>query len=105
MQRCCCFGHVVCTSGGSHPQGMHTETPWLFAQVLVLRLLTAGSVEEHICRAAADKRALADRCITGGFFDGKTGAQERQAYLLGLIRPTTPAADGCGSLHCSITGV
>ena len=70
----------------------------------MLRLLTAGSVEEHICKAAAGKRALADRCITGGFFDGKTGAQERQAYLLSLIRPTTPAADRCGSLDCSMAG-
>jgi len=69
------------------------------AQVLVLRLLTAGSVEEQICKAAADKRALADRCITGGFFDGKTGAQERQAYLLSLLRPTGSAADRCCFCH------
>ncbi len=61
----------------------------------MLRLLTAGSVEEQICKAAVDKLALADRCITGGFFDGKTGAQERQAYLLSLIRPTDSAADRC----------
>ena len=61
----------------------------------MLRLLTAGSVEEQICKAAADKRALADRCITGGFFDGKTGAQERQAYLLSLMRPIDPAAGRC----------
>ena len=61
----------------------------------MLRLLTAGSIEEQICRAAADKRALADRCITGGFFDGKTGAQKRQAYLLSLIRPTEPSSDRC----------
>ena len=72
----------------------------------MLRLLTAGSVEEHVCKAAADKRALADRCITGGFFDGQTGARERQAYLLSLIRPTDLAAAGCASfeLHHS-TGV
>ncbi len=69
-------------------------TMWM--QVLVLRLLTAGSVEQQICAAAADKLALADRCITGGFFDRRTGAQERQAYLLSLIRPTGPAADRCG---------
>ena len=67
----------------------------LWMQVLVLRLLTAGSVEQQICAAAADKRALADRCITGGFFDGRTSAQERQAYLLSLIRPAGPAADRC----------
>ncbi len=70
----------------------------------MLRLLTAGSVEEHICKAAADKRALADRCITGGFFDGKTGAQERQAYLLSLIRPTSLAAERCGLLDCRMAG-
>lgn len=63
----------------------------------MLRLLTAGSVEEQVCKAAADKRALADRCITGGFFDGQTGAQERQTYLLSLIRPTDPAAARCAS--------
>ncbi len=86
------------------------------AQVMVLRLLTAGSVEGQICKAAADKRALADRCITGGFFDGKTGAQERRLYLLSLIRPIGSAADRCcfcylimfrSSLHigCSLKGV
>ena len=84
-----------------HPGERRPGLYLLDAQVLMLRLLTAGSVEEHICQAAADKRALADRCITGGFFDGSTGAQERQAYLLSLIKVSgakDPAADRCCSV-------
>ena len=62
-------------------------------QVLVLRLLTAGSVEERICAAAAGKLAVADRAITGGFFDGRTPAAQRRAYLLDLLRAQdAPAA-------------
>ena len=64
------------------------------AQVLVLRLLTAGSVEERICAAAAGKLAVADRSITGGFFDGKTDAAARRAYLLDLLRTQEPTAGG-----------
>ena len=54
-------------------------------QVLVLRLQTANSIEEHIYSVARQKRNIADRSITGGFFDGKTNAQERRAYLLELF--------------------
>lgn len=54
-------------------------------QVLVLRLQTAKSIEEHIYSVATQKRNIADRSITGGFFDGKTDAQERRAYLLDLL--------------------
>jgi len=78
----------------------------------VLRLQTMDSIEARICAAAASKlrcavllpaasllhitqpesigtpwaRSFADRSITGGFFDGKTSAEERRAYLLGLLR-------------------
>lgn len=58
-------------------------------QVLVLRLQTANSIEEHIYSVARQKRDIADRSITGGFFDGKTNAQERRAYLLDLLSKTT----------------
>jgi hypothetical protein len=68
------------------------------AQVLVLRLLTARSVEERICAAAAGKLAVADRSITGGFFDGKTDATARRAYLLDLLREKQTAADGAEHL-------
>ncbi|KAK9908903.1 hypothetical protein WJX75_004497 [Coccomyxa subellipsoidea] len=54
-------------------------------EVLVLRLQTAKSIEEHIYSVATQKRNIADRSITGGFFDGKTDAQERRAYLLDLL--------------------
>ena len=54
--------------------------------VLVLRLQTAGTVEERVTAVAEDKKGMADRSITGGFFDGKTSAAERQKYLLGLLK-------------------
>ncbi|KAL4547969.1 hypothetical protein Ndes2526B_g07184 [Nannochloris sp. 'desiccata'] len=61
--------------------------------VLVLRMQTVGTVEERVSAVAADKRGMADRSITGGFFDGKTSAAERQKYLLGLLKDTD---NGCG---------
>ena len=47
-------------------------------QVLVLRLLTSGTVEEAILQAAQQKRHMADQIITGGFFDGQTSAADRR---------------------------
>jgi hypothetical protein len=41
-------------------------------QVLVLRLLTAGTIEERINTAAESKKSFANASITGGFFDGRT---------------------------------
>ncbi|PRW58677.1 chromatin structure-remodeling complex SYD-like isoform X1 [Chlorella sorokiniana] len=58
-------------------------------EVLVLRFVTAGTVEERVVGVSAVKAALADRSITGGFFDGKTSAEERQRYLLETIRTST----------------
>ncbi|KAL0021938.1 hypothetical protein WJX79_009166 [Trebouxia sp. C0005] len=55
-------------------------------EVLVLRLQTKGSVEERVLETSVQKRSLADRSITGGFFDGKTGAEERRQYLLDLFK-------------------
>lgn len=37
-----------------------------YPQVLVLRFVTAGTVEERVMGVSADKAALADRSITGG---------------------------------------
>ena len=39
----------------------------------------------------------AERTITGGFFDGKTSAEERRAYLLGVLRAAEPAAAAAGA--------
>ncbi|KAL3148844.1 hypothetical protein ABBQ32_001720 [Trebouxia sp. C0010 RCD-2024] len=55
-------------------------------EVLVLRLQTQSSVEERVLEASSQKRSLADRSITGGFFDGKTGADKRRQYLLDLFK-------------------
>ncbi|KAK9827652.1 hypothetical protein WJX81_004004 [Elliptochloris bilobata] len=66
-------------------------------QVLVLRMQTADSVEARICAAAAGKLSFADRSITGGFFDGKTSAEERRTYLLGVMRAAEPVAAGAGA--------
>ncbi len=35
--------------------------------------------------------SFADRSITGGFFDGKTSAEERRSFLLSLLRSDEPA--------------
>jgi superfamily II DNA or RNA helicase len=65
--------------------------------VLVLRMQTVGTVEERVAAVAADKRGMADRSITGGFFDGKTSAAERQKYLLGLLKDSGGGGSGSGS--------
>ncbi|GAX76004.1 hypothetical protein CEUSTIGMA_g3447.t1 [Chlamydomonas eustigma] len=54
-------------------------------QVMVLRLLTAGTIEEHIHRVSDEKRKFADSSITGGFFDGHTSAEDRRKYLLSIL--------------------
>ena len=71
-------------------------------QVLVLRLQTAGSIEERVAAVAGSKRTFADRSITGGFFDGHTPSEDRRRYLLELLRAPTPASNHtqlCGSAH------
>eukprot|EP00884_Botryococcus_braunii_P002020 jgi/Botrbrau1/11819/Bobra.0224s0017.2 len=55
-------------------------------KVLVLRLQTAGTIEERIDLRAASKRNFADASITGGFFDGHTSADDRRRYLLELLQ-------------------
>ena len=39
----------------------------------------------------------AERTITGGFFDGKTSAEERRTYLLSVLRAAEPAAAAAGA--------
>ena len=38
----------------------------------------------------------AETTITGGFFDGKTSAEERRTYLLSVLRAAQPAAAVAG---------
>lgn len=54
--------------------------------VLILRLFIPQTVEEHILQVSQQKQDLADAAITGGFFDGKTSASDRQAFLMHLIQ-------------------
>ena len=54
--------------------------------VLILRLFIPQTVEEHILQVSQQKQDLADAAITGGFFDGKTSASDRQAFLMQLIQ-------------------
>ncbi|KAG2497935.1 hypothetical protein HYH03_004197 [Edaphochlamys debaryana] len=65
-------------------------------EVRVFRLLTAGSIEEHIAAVAEEKRRFADSSITGGFFDGQTSADERRAYLLNLLASSGGSGGGGG---------
>lgn len=54
--------------------------------VLILRLFIPNTVEEHILQVSQQKQDLSDAAINGGFFDGKTSACERQAFLIQLIQ-------------------
>ena len=61
----------------------------LLLQVLVVRLLTAGSVEEHIVAVAGQKRKFADSSITGGL---PATADAAAVLLLLLLLPVLPSA-------------
>lgn len=54
--------------------------------VLVLRLETVSSVEEHVRAAAEHKLGVANQSITAGFFDNNTSAEDRREYLESLLR-------------------
>lgn len=70
------------------------STPCIW-QVLVLRLQTAGSIEERVAAVAGSKRSFADQAITGGFFDGQTSTEMRRQYLVDLLRSSsTPPRAG-----------
>eukprot|EP00798_Chlamydomonas_sp_ICE-L_P010150 gene10150-8053_t len=73
-------------------------------QVTVLRLVTKGSVEEHIIKVAAEKRKFADSSITGGFFDNETSAEERKEYLLSILtQPVLPSASNSENGDCTFS--
>jgi SNF2 family DNA or RNA helicase len=65
-------------------------------KVLVLRLLTLGTVEERVFKVAGDKKGLAEASITAGFFDGATTAAVREKYLLNLIANQQQQGPGIG---------
>ncbi|XP_042515442.1 chromatin structure-remodeling complex protein SYD-like isoform X2 [Macadamia integrifolia] len=54
--------------------------------VLVLRLETVWTVEEHVRAAAEHKLGVANQSITAGFFDNNTSAEDRREYLESLLR-------------------
>ncbi|KAI3983237.1 hypothetical protein MKX01_013304 [Papaver californicum] len=54
--------------------------------VLVLRMETVHSVEEHVRAAAEHKLGVANQSITAGFFDNHTSAEDRREYLESLLR-------------------
>ncbi|KAK9839162.1 hypothetical protein WJX74_010778 [Apatococcus lobatus] len=62
-------------------------------QVLVLRLVTDKSVEEHILNAARAKQSIADQSITGGFFDNSTSPEDRRKYLVGIMQSSAQDND------------
>ncbi|KAL6769639.1 hypothetical protein ACKKBG_A31805 [Auxenochlorella protothecoides x Auxenochlorella symbiontica] len=66
-------------------------------KVLVIRLQTAGSVEERVVDVAQSKRTFVDRSITCGFFDGKTSAAERQRHLLEFIAASADSSGMAGT--------
>ena len=68
---------AACAEHAMHAHGHSTQR----AQVLVLRLMTVGSVEAAILDAAQQKRIMADSLITGGFFDGQTSAEAKRRCL------------------------
>eukprot|EP00983_Pelagomonas_calceolata_P120647 1160727-Pelagomonas_calceolata.AAC.4 len=61
-------------------------------EVLVLRLMTEGSVEKHIIQVAEEKKRFADSSITGGFFDNQTAPEERRAFLIKLLQESSTAS-------------
>ncbi|WIA16563.1 hypothetical protein OEZ85_013234 [Tetradesmus obliquus] len=67
-------------------------------KVLVVRLLTEASIEEHILAVAEQKRKFADSSITGGFFDGTTSPEARRQYLLSILDSKPPGSSGSGGV-------
>jgi len=62
--------------------------------VLVIRLETVGSIEEGVRAVAARKMEVAERAITGGFFDGgQTSEEDRNDFLQALMRANDAAGD------------
>lgn len=62
-------------------------------EVLVLRLLTAKSIEESVLERASFKRGLEKKIIRAGMFDEQSKDSERQAMLRELLRVEGPVSD------------
>lgn len=62
-------------------------------EVLVLRLLTAKSIEEDVMERASFKRGLEKKIIRAGMFDEQSKDSERQAMLRELLRVEGPVSD------------
>lgn len=62
-------------------------------EVLVLRMLTANSIEEDVMERASFKRGLEKKIIRAGMFDEQSKDSERQAMLRELLRVEGPASD------------
>lgn len=63
-------------------------------EVLILRMITAKSVEEDIIERASFKRGLEEKIIRAGMFDESSKDSERQAMLRELLRVEEAASDG-----------
>lgn len=62
-------------------------------EVLVLRLLTAKSIEEDVMERASFKRGLEKKIIRAGMFDEQSKDSDRQAMLRELLRVEGPVSD------------
>lgn len=63
-------------------------------EVLVLRMLTAKSIEEDVMERASFKRGLEKKIIRAGMFDEQSKDSERQAMLRELLRVEGPVSEG-----------
>lgn len=62
-------------------------------EVLILRMITAKSVEEDVIERASFKRGLEQKIIRAGMFDESSKDSERQAMLRELLRVEEAASD------------
>lgn len=62
-------------------------------EVLVLRMLTAKTIEEDVMERASFKRGLEKKIIRAGMFDEQSKDSERQAMLRELLRVEGPVSD------------
>lgn len=62
-------------------------------EVLVLRMITAKSIEETVMERASFKRGLEKKIIRAGMFDEQSKDADRQAFLRELLRVDQPVSD------------
>lgn len=63
-------------------------------EVLILRMITAKSVEEDVLERASFKRGLEEKIIRAGMFNESSKDSERQAMLRELLRVEEAASEG-----------